>query len=223
MMHDLQKHILKTLTVRKKARFADLKPKTVEGNLFVYHLKTLIREGYIENKDDKYTLTSKGKNFVDRVSFETFKERIQPKIVTLIALKNKKQEYLLYKRTRVPFSGYIGFPYGKIHLEERVADAATRELLEKTGLEATLKHRGDVYITVHDETELISHTLFHIFSGDNPRGNLRTDSHIGECFWAHIEDIPKENRIPGLSQIKKLLDKSHGLFFEEYFLNTREE
>ncbi len=222
-MHEIQKHILKKLALTRRTRYADLKPRTVEGNLFVYHLKALMREGHIIEDAGRYRLTPQGKRFVDRVSFETFSERIQPKIITILAIEGKKGEFLFYRRRRAPFRGLIGFPYGKIHMEEHLATAATRELHEKTGLLAKLRHRGDVYITVHDDTELIAHMLCHIFSGKNPEGVLRADSTIGECFWGKLDGISRRELIPGVLQVAKLLKKSRTHFFAEYSLGVNEE
>ena len=217
-MHELQKHILKTLMYSPKARYSALKPKEVEGNQFSYHLKNLLTENYIEQRDEYYYLSPKGKQYVDTISSQTLHPRIQPKIVTLIVLK-QKDSYLLYDRKRMPFINHIGFPYGKIHLEERIHDAAQRELFEKTGLKAELKHRGDVYLTVHDETELVSHMLCHIFTGTKTTGELK-----GECFWSKLTDVSDRKLIPGVQQIVKLLEANKsGLFFSEFFLNSSEE
>ncbi|MDP2651486.1 MAG: NUDIX domain-containing protein [bacterium] len=221
-MHEVQKHILKRLSLVDKSRYAELKPRTVEGNLFVYHLRSLMRSGLVASTEDGYCLTPKGKLLIDRISFETFNERIQPKIVTLLVVENENK-YLLYKRRRAPFIGRVGFTYGKIHLEERLREAAERELFEKTNLKADLKHRGDVYITVHDETELVSHMLCHVFTGTKSQGVLRTDTTIGECYWGKLEDVKDTDLIPGVKQIAKLLKKKKEFFFAEYFLNTSDE
>lgn len=218
MIHNIQKHILKTLTLLSDISYSKLKPKLTEGNLFVYHLRKLINEGYIDNKNQKYRLTSKGESFVDRVSLESFQERIQPKIVTLLCIE-KSGEFLLYRRSRSPFTNHIGFPYGKIHMGEKLKDSAIRELKEKTGLKSSIKYKGHVYVTVHKETELISQMLFHVFYGKNPEGELKSDSLIGECFWGKIKDIPQQDLIPGVSKILKLIKKSQTPFFAEYFLN----
>lgn len=222
-MHEIQIHILKKLIFSKKAKYCELKPQTTEGNLFSYHLQSLTKKGYIKLTSSYYQLTAKGKQYADRISAETIHPRIQPKIVTLLVLK-QKNKYLLYKRKRMPFIDHVGFPYGKIHLEERVQEAAQRELLEKTGLKAVLKHKGDVYITVHDETELISHMLCHVFVGSKITGELSKHNPAGECFWSRVEDQPKAKLIPGVLQIEKALVKNKSkFFFEEYFLNTSEE
>lgn len=220
-MHEIQRHILKKLTLAKRARYADLKPKTVEGNLFTYHVRALMKERYLARDKGTYSLTLEGRRFADRVSFETFKERTQPKIVTLLVIE-KAGKYLFYRRRRMPFMGQVGFPYGKIHLEERVAEAAERELIEKTGLTAALVHKGDVYLTVHDETELVSHMLCHVFYGRNPKGTLQSASSLGECFWGKLTEVPLRDRMPGVNQIVKLLKGGTSPFFAEYFLNTTE-
>ncbi len=230
-MHQIQKHILKHLITNQSAKYSILKPNNVEGNIFSYHIKKLISLGYIKQSNRLYKLTAKGRQFADRTSLDTIQERIQPKIVTLIVLKEKNSKdinktksssrYLFYKRNKVPFINHIGFPYGKIHLEERIDESANRELLEKTGLTSKLKHRGIVYITVHDETEFISHMLCHIFSGYSLGGPLK-----GECFWSDLKDIPRDKFIPGVTQIEKLLNEKTNkdkFFFKEFFLNCADE
>jgi ADP-ribose pyrophosphatase YjhB (NUDIX family) len=223
-MHELQRAILKKLSQENGSRFSDLKPRGVESNRFMYHLRSVMNEGLVKKAGVLYRLTPKGKGFVDRVSSATFKERIQPKIVALVVCRREDDgSYLLYRRSRQPFLGKVGFPYGKIHMGERVQDAAARELKEKTGLSADLRYRGDVYVTVHDEENLVTQTLFHVFSGENPSGILRRDSSIGDCFWSALDRIKREEEIPGVSQVHKLVKGSEEPFFKEYFLDIHEE
>jgi ADP-ribose pyrophosphatase YjhB (NUDIX family) len=215
-MHEIQKYILHKLMFAKDARYSELKPEDVEGNLFSYHMNILKKEGQIETHAGKYRLTAGGKRHAIRLSSSTLVPRIQPTIVTMVVLKHKGK-YLLHKRTRLPFIGKIGFPYGKIHLEERVKEAAERELLEKAGLKADLKHCGDVYLTIHNETELVSHMLCHVFSGSKIEGEPQE-----RCFWGMIGDYSNTDLIPGTLQIEKMLKKEKGFFFGEWFLNCGE-
>ena len=92
-------------------------------------------------------------------------------------------------------------------------------MLEKTGLVSDLKYRGDVYLSVTDkEDELISHMLFHVFSGEKTNGNLNSDGQYGKCFWGKIKDIPEKDQMPGFKEIVKLLSKQKTHFFEEFFI-----
>lgn len=223
IMHDIRKEIFNRISKSKKSRYSDLKPKDLDGNIFTYHLKSLISEGYIEKSDDLYTLSSKGKHLMDRVSSTDLNVRIQPKIITVIILK-KGDKYLLYKRKKQPFIDHIGFPYGKIHIEEKLEKAALRELSEKTGLKAKLKYRGHAYFTVHNETELVSSMFCHIFTGSQIEGELSDGEGEKRCFWAKIEDFPKNNLLPGVYQMEKIIKENpKELFFIEASLNTTDE
>ena len=222
-MHILQQKIISRLLHHSGARFAELKPMGIESNHYVYHLKSLIREGLVKKSGNLYQLTTKGKQLVGRLSFQDFRERIQPRIVTMVACKNSRREYLLYRRNREPFLNTVGFPYGKIHLGETILEAAERELKEKTGVSAKLKHRGDVYLTTYENNDLLSQTLCHIFSGDKPVGRLVERSEKGECFWAKWDTMKKSELIPGFAEIVKLLkDKpAKNLFFGEYVFKLK--
>src|SRR3989338_6908056 len=179
-MHYIQQKIMYVLALTDSARFSQLKPQEIESNLFIYHLRQLMRDKLVvKNADKTYSLSVQGKAYADTINWKTLKPRSQPKIVNLIACKNDRGEYLLYKRKHQPFIGLSGFPYGKIHLGETIQESSERELQEKTNLKANLRHRGDAYVTVYDVDTLIMHTLFHIHTGANPSGELKEETPIG--------------------------------------------
>lgn len=216
-MHYIQNKILYSLTLSDTARYSQLRPKEIESNHFIYHLKQLILEKLVvKNADGSYSLSAAGKAHVDKVSLSSFRLRNQPKIVNLIACKNRKGEWLLYKRKHQPFMGLSGFPYGKIHLGETIKASSERELREKTNLKAKLTHQGDVYVTVFDGPTLITHTLFHVHSGNNPSGVLKPETPIGYCYWAKINNN-KRQYFPGFMEIyRKLNSPGNNRFFAEY-------
>ena len=214
-MHSLQQHILYKLTLHSPRRYSELKPKEVEGNVFMYHLKTLMREDLVERQGSGYGLTVSGLRYADTVSLKEQRPRAQPKIVTEIACQNEQGEWLLFRRFREPFSGKVVFPNGKVHLGEQIKESALREFKEKTGLEATLTYRGDWYSAIYTKGELISHMLSHVFSGVVTGGTLSEPSEIGECFWSKIEALTKTERMPGLVQLIDLLEQRPEPFFEE--------
>lgn len=213
-MHDIQRGILKNLTLKRSLPYGKMKPSGVEGNRFTYHLHVLLNEGLIRKRGTLYTLSAKGKHLSDRMSLASFKERTQAKIVTLIVCARGK-EFLLYRRGKEPFIGRVGFPYGKVHLGEKIVEAAHRELKEKAGVEAKLVRRGDAYITVYEHGELITHMLCHVFSGTYRSGEPQKDSPIGECFWGKVKDVTEREAIPGFSEVARLLETSKTPFFAE--------
>jgi len=220
-MHQLQKHILHQLVLSGSCRYSQIKPKEVGGNLFMYHVRRLMADGLIEKSQNQYRLTAQGLQVVDGLSLKNMTPRIQPKIAVLLACQNQKGEWLLYRRRRQPFYGLVGFPYGKIHLGEPIATAANRELKEKTGLQCQLNHCGEVYLSIYKDDTLVSHSLFHIFSGQEPMGELHKESSIGTCFWSKFSGIDLTELIPGLTEIKKLIEeRSTQRFFAEIIAKT---
>lgn len=217
-MHPLRKQILYQLITNPCLSFSRLKPKEIESNLFIYHLKQLITDNLVKKRaDGTYELTVEGIDLADRLSLKNFKVRIQPKIITLIVCQNQKGELLLYKRGKQPFLGYIGFPYGKIHLGEKITQAAERELKEKAGLSGKLNHRGEVYLTTYQDNQVLTQIFCHVFEGENPVGKLETKTEIGECFWGKIKDCKKEDFIPGFLDIYNLIkEPNQNLFFAEF-------
>lgn len=204
-MHRIQTHILARLAGKGYyRRYSELKPKDVEGNVFMYHLRRLIELGYVRKKDDGYELAPKGLQFIDTLSMKTWQPRIQPKIVTLIVCQNSKGEWLLYRRMKSPFYGMVGFPYGKVHLGERLEEAVLRECEEKIKIAVSqAAHIGDAYVVVYEEGEVISHMLAHVFRAELPKGSGEKVG--GDCFWAKVDDPADPEYIPGFTEIFRIV------------------
>jgi ADP-ribose pyrophosphatase YjhB (NUDIX family) len=219
-MHLVQQHILVQLSKNDFCRYRDIKPKEVDGNLFMYHLRQVISGGLVQKSDSHYSLTSNGIRYSSQLSLKTFQPRLQPKIVTLIASQNADEEWLLYRSKRQPFSDKIGFPYGKIHLGEKIREAADRELAEKAGVTADLRHVGDAYIIVHRDQELISQILFHVFRGTNVKIMKKIESEVWQCYWDTVRPIQENEYMPGFLEIYHQVKKpSQNRFFKELSLN----
>lgn len=216
---------MKRLILAPVQKFAELKPADTDGNLFTYHLKGVVKEGLVSKREDgMYQLTAQGKLYADRLSMETLTVRAQPKIVTLIVLRNAYGEYLFYRRNKQPLIGKVGFPYGKLHLGENIAAAAKRELKEKTGLESELSHRGDGYITVSEKKDPISHIMFHLFVGTATKAELKPKSAAGDNFWSRLHYLEPKDLMPGVTDIIKTLESNPmSRFFAEFSYNLDPE
>jgi ADP-ribose pyrophosphatase YjhB (NUDIX family) len=199
-----------------------MKPDTVEGNRFTYHLQALMRSGYVSSHKNSYILTAKGKRYAEGVSLESFGERTQPKIVSMLVARNKKGEYLLYRRKRVPLRNMVSFPYGKVHVGERFEEAAQRELKEKTGLRGNVSLRGSMYLCIYDEEELVSHMLCHVFVVSRTHGEIKKETLAGECFWGKLENVRERFVLPGTKQTMRLIKSNKKNFFAEHFLDVHE-
>jgi ADP-ribose pyrophosphatase YjhB (NUDIX family) len=219
-MHVLQKEILRRLSTIKRMRYAQLKPLRIESNQFTYHIRTLVNRKLIKKEDIYYSLTPEGIRFSDRVNFESFNVRVQPKVVTLIVTKNTEGAYLLYERTKEPFLGTFGFPYGKVHLGEKVGTAASREFKEKCALEGILVHKGIMYHTAYNEdSDILAHMLFHIFKATHTKA-VSDDSdcaRFNHMRWAARDTLDTLPLMPGVLDALRISEhKGLGVVFEEH-------
>lgn len=216
-LHHIRKYILQTLTTVKWARFRDMRPEKVDTNLYAYHLKQLIKDGYIENNSQKgYRLSPMGLRFVDHVSLENFEPRWQPKILTMLFAEHDKK-ILMWPKYKQPFIGKWSLPSGKMHYDDvTVHDAMVRE----TGyyLHATpsgLRQIGVVEYSAFINNDLVSHTIAHIFTASitpdmvsHPQAKW-----IDACSLAPTESSPGTNKVIDLAQTKK------EFFFESFSVN----
>ncbi|MCC7543751.1 NUDIX domain-containing protein [bacterium] len=207
-MHHIQRSILGKLMGGEALRYAELKPSDIGSNLFTYHLKVLKDLGYVQRTGwGTYTLTSTGKRYVDTLSLQTLRSRVQPRIVILLACRDRLGRWLLLKRKIQPLLGQAGFPYGKLHKGELLKDAAQRILLNKTGLTGDLEHKGDGYITISEDKKAVSEIFFHLFYCMAPSGYLIENHEAGKVFWGDMEsDFSEGDFMASMADLVALID-----------------
>lgn len=176
--HHIQITIINLLSSASSLRFTQLKPAQLESNLFVYHLKQLIAAGYVEKCDDKaYSLTNKGLTYVDSLTLTNNKPRLQPKLIAIIAIQNKQNEWLLAQRKRQPYIERYMLLSGKQHFGESTVEHIKREATEQLQIDIPLVWRGFCDIKLSNGDVLISHLAAHIYrgeyNGDPPKSNRK--------------------------------------------------
>lgn len=212
--HHIQKHILSVLARQEFARFRDLRPPKTDTNLFSYHLKILIKQGFITKSESGYTLSHMGLAYVDRISTKKFTVRTQPKIITMTCIEDDDGRVLLQQRDKQPYINAWTLPYGKIHDDDNsIIDAASREICEKAGLMVkSPRHVGDCYIRVRLEDDIVLTTLAHIFHARVSSGDA-----IGK--WWSVSDISNSQLAPAVLEIVDIVAKSESHFFAEFALD----
>lgn len=216
--HTLQKHILSVLLYHNVARFRDFRLARVDTNLMAYHLKLLVKAGYVHKLSTGYTLAPKGLEYVDRANATTLFIRTQPKIITMLVVQNDEGDVLLQRRAKQPYIDTWTLPYGKVHIDDpSLLQAAQREAFEKLGLSAQpMQHAGDCYIRVYTpgeaaSRELLSTTLAHVFFFESnaiqPTGSLQ---------WVRPHKITHLKLAPAVEAIMTRVFFHDPYFFEEY-------
>lgn len=199
--HHLQRELYDRLVRVDSLRYSQLKPKNLEANSFMYHLKELIKAGLVEKSDDVYRLTQSGRNLAARFSLKEKKLRLMPLTLSVIYLSAPDGQVLLYERQHHPDMNGLGFPSGKIHFGETLKEAAKREAVEKTGYhDIDLKLAGEFSLVRTGEHGTDSHILGHVWTAEVPEKITHEDS-VGRTFWADWTKEDYSRFIPGFKEI----------------------
>lgn len=198
--------------------YAQMRPKGVESNHFAYHLEQLLKAGLVTKTDRKYMLTAEGMALADRVSHQDMLVRKQAHIVTTICVTNDAGQTVLFEHAFHPYLGLMGFPQGRVHYDEHIAEAAQRELFEKTGLDdVDLTMRGTAYIHATKDGVDISKLMTYVFTGviEGTPALTSVDKQKGVSVWGDAASLEDKRCMPGLKQIQELLEANQDLFFAE--------
>lgn len=210
--HHIQIDILNRLSRAPSLRFSQLKPKELQANLFMYHLKQLIKSGYVEKTAHSYQLAPLGLTYVDSLSLTNGKPRKQPKVISILAVRNEDGSWLLGRRKLQPYIGQWMFLSGKQHFGESSEEHMQRELLEKVRVNIPLERVGLVDIRISRGGHTISHAIGHVYTGIAPTQAVptETEQHIYE--WHH--ELPDSQLLmPGTKELFEILAKNERQFF----------
>lgn len=175
--HHVQRSVIDKLSKAEGLRFSDLKPADMDSNAFTYHLRGLLRDGFIVKMDLEYTLTAKGLQYVDAMSTTNTAQRKQPKIVAIMALQNSRGEWLMALRKLQPNIGKYMLPSGKQHFGESPEAHLQREASEQFGQSLDFALKGTVDIRISTGGHLVTHLIARVYSShvdmDVPAENNR--------------------------------------------------
>jgi 8-oxo-dGTP pyrophosphatase MutT (NUDIX family) len=225
-LHKIQMLILRELLFHPNSRFTDLNIQGITSDHFSYHIKSLIEEGYVEKKNQTYSLTTLGKEFANQMDTEEVVIEKQPKIAVMVVpikYEDDKKLLLIQERTKEPYYGYRGFITGKIRYGEKVLEAGKRELKEESGLtceEMHLKRIVHNHVVLEESGNLVEDKMFYIITAINPEGLLK-DTKNGKHFWVTEEEFYElENKYYDEVNIYKYSQEDDDMDFDEqvYFI-----
>lgn len=227
-IHPIQTKILNALLFKEKARFKELNTTDLSTDHFTFHVNKLLKDGLIgKNPEGVYILTTKGKEFANRLDTEKEIIERQPKagvVVSCLQIENGEKKFLVQQRLKQPYFGYHGIVSGKIRWGESIVETAKRELKEETGLVAKkinlvgIEHKSD-----YDKNgKLLEDKIFFIFLGFLPQGQLIKEFKGGKNFWMTKNEVQKLDKVfDDVSQVVKLFDSytpdKKLVFFENKF------
>lgn len=181
--HQAQMRILRALLMGIGKSFSELqKASALTSDHANFHIKKLIEAGFVEHiskEYGRYQLTRTGKEYANRMDTDDNTIEKQPKLSIVILLLNNEGKKLCQERLKQPYFGYWSHPTGKIRWGEEVLQAAARELMEETGLTATLTVRGIEHRIDHDHAgNLLEDKYFFYYRRHKP-----SRRHAGRYGW----------------------------------------
>lgn len=213
--HHLQKDILDKLVKVPSARFGELKPESIDGNIFTYHLHQLIKYKYVDKQaDGSYCLTATGK--AAGINNKLHRDEIlqQAHSVLLLMARDSEGKWLLRRRLVHPMYGKIGFIHTEPLSGEPINTTAARVLQTKSGLIADFKPAGSGYIRIFQDDVVESFTHFTLLVGEMTGGSFIAADSTGENAWYTLPDFEDTSFIPSMKDISGLVNTGE-LFFAE--------
>jgi len=218
--HHLQKEVVQKLVHVPYARFAELKPKGVDSNVFTYHIRQLITQKLIaKNEDGSYHLTPLGMASGITINLNSKMLLEQAHSVFFLMVRNEKGEWLLRKRLVHPTFGMIGFLHGEPNAHESLDKTASKVLQEKAGLTAKFEATGSGYIRILRDGSLESFTHFTLLRTNKVKGNLLPQTKTGRNMWLSKPNFSAPEMIPSMKALADLAENSKDFFFVELEYN----
>jgi predicted transcriptional regulator len=202
-LHKAQYIILRDLRYAKHARYNQLlKPTGLESDVFKFHVRSLLKSGYIRRTDEgTYHLTLKGKEYANNLDKTQRSVQKQPKVsLIIIAMKSDPEDniqFLCQQRKRMPFMNYWGLISGPVKWGESFEDAAARELYKQTALRANFQVKSFCRnIDYSKQTnDLLEDKLFVILHATNIMGSLNNSWAGGDMAWLTATQLHEKKHI----------------------------
>jgi ADP-ribose pyrophosphatase YjhB (NUDIX family) len=228
--HPIQVTILRHLLFVPSAGFADIQRATdLTSDHFNFHIKKLMDEGYIEKVDKFYKLSRKGKEYANRMDTDENEIEKQPKVSVVIVLERTnaqgQRESLYQQRLKNPYYGFWGRLGGKMRWGESIVEAARRELLEESGLEADFEYKILYHKRDFDTKtgKLLEDKIFLCVQATNPRGELTVDFEGGHNEWLTREQFDaKDKSFSSVNEFDELLDTDQTFIEREFHYDESE-
>lgn len=197
-------------------RYKDLKPDGMESNIFMYHLKQLIKRDFVAKYDNLYTLTPLGLQYVDSLDADDAL-KAQPKTVTVLYVTNQNDEVLVVKRKIQPFIDSYMLLSSKQHFGETTEEHIHKELAQKLSIEVpAATYCGAMDVLLYDEQSktLLTHVIGQLYK---VRVKNTPPPAVSDRYSYHwCKDITTLNTLPGTEEIVQNIQKHSQPFLFSY-------
>lgn len=217
--HHIQKEIVYDLAFADAMRFSELKPPELENKAFDYHLKKVVRAGYVvKNADGTYSLTSEGKRLGKGVKKKQSRLIDRAYSVLLLAIQRKEDDaWLLVRRKTQPLLGLTGFMNAQPIAEQDALQTGAEICRQQTGLVGDFVVQGHGYFRIFRAGELESFIHFTLLKCTDIQGELSQNSELAEYYWDTDPDFSAPEMLPNMQTLHKMCEALPGQFVEKRF------
>src|SRR5664279_6649459 len=228
--HPAQVTIMRHLLFTPQASFAELQKMTdLTSDHFNFHVKKLLDEGYVEKLEKHYKLSRKGKEYANRMDTDENEIEKQPKVSVVIILERKnadgEREFLYQQRKKNPYYDFWGRLGGKMRWGESVIEAAKRELLEESNLEADLEFKLLYHKRDFDKAtgRLLEDKLFFCAYGTIYSGELMETFEGGMYRWMTERQFSEQpKRFTSVDDMTAAIDAGKPFLEREFYYDESE-
>lgn len=189
-IHAAQTSILRELLFRPQAGYTELqKPTGLTSDHFNFHIARLLELGLVDKvARGTYRLSTSGKEYANRIDTANNTIERQPKCTVIPAIERihgGQKKYVFQERLKNPWYGFWSLPSGKMRWGESIVEAAAREALEETGLQAVFEAAGVYHERVYEAESgnLLEDKIFFVVRGTHAEGQFTADFEGGHNEW----------------------------------------
>lgn len=218
-LHPVQISILKQLLFRPRARFSELNQTELTNDHFTFHIKELVRNGFIEKDNDGYILTPTGTELAGRIDVSSEELISPPKLGVAVCLWKDTEagkQVLLNKRKKQQAFGQTGLHTEKVRFGEKIIDTVHRCIAKEIGdVQTEIDFVGISHILEKTDQEISNDVVLHCFSVKYLSGDISMENAEGENGWHDVKELGNisglmsglEDLIPRIIANKKFFDE----------------
>lgn len=211
-LHEIQRSILEKLGYRNSLRFSELQGNK-SSNKISFHLNKLREKELIEKKEQKYSTTAKGKNYLAYLEHEQIR---QPLIINHVLIYSDDRVYLKKRDDSLdPFPGSYRGPVLRTEKNESIKESAQEAFEKEFGKDSPeARIKGVMRNNINFSEGFTQHYMAFFTC-------IEASLEAEDDFYS-MDELDEMNLIPGLDSIIRKVRENDSRFFGEWSITEND-